>query len=936
MMFLVLFGSLAAAMAVASKGNIRTAATHLHVMRALGAAETGLELGAKRLAEAAGRFVVANSNVDATFGQELWSGNLSAGEDYNVLPPKYGPMESPIPAGIIHALANQHASDGNILAGVSVDVPTIAGAMGGVNGNMYAATHWLYTPAIALHRTESGAKKPAGFSITYAPLANGTDIRIIATGYDFNYSRNGQPITRTVMQDFRLRKRVNHAIISPSRVLIGKNVLVAGDLGCRYTDVTQNNGDPLVLRSDFKGLDPTLDQKLNAFFSALATSDVDGDNRLRVAHPVEGPAIPSNSHDYDGDGQPDGAFVDVTGDGYVDEFDIFINHYDRNRDGKVALSDALRAGTPNEHLAAEFVGSGNEEIDADLALLLDSVNPDRNRNGVWGYHDSNGNGRWDPGEPFHDYDAASGTYRDQVLGYRDGVIDYRDQYGKVRGRLVLRVSHGDWQSAQGNYNQRLRGPITPTDGSAPRTYQASDGELPNLTADSFVGAENALRAAADGQSFEQQVAQQLGVSVAQLPTYVETKPADPPTPRYFRLDPDLTGDGRPDNWETAYFEKMPFNSPQFSDWYYRPVYENMVFKDVRIPLGTNALFRNCTFVGVTYVRNTADNTHVLFNEYGKMTMDSGSGRPRAEPQRIVYGDDPGETHYPTMLPPTAIPPAQYILMALTMPLDKADIPSNQTGSTQGYENLPAPLVVSGRRVTDTKTISNNIRFHDCLIVGSIVGDKPTNYTQIRNKLQFTGATRFTQKHPTMPDDPSMNPKPENMDDIARSTMMLPNYSVDIGTFNSPPTQNVQLRGAVVAGVLDMRGNAMIDGALLLTFSPVRGLPPLRDVMGNPVGNPANFNASLGYFGPDDGDSESLDPSTLPLINGQRIAGWDTNGDGMADVPGNQAQPPGSTPVPFHGYGRITLRFDPNMALPSGILLPMQVDAIPSSYREGKP
>ena len=37
MMFLVLFGSLAAAMAIASRGNLQTAASHLHVMRAMGA-----------------------------------------------------------------------------------------------------------------------------------------------------------------------------------------------------------------------------------------------------------------------------------------------------------------------------------------------------------------------------------------------------------------------------------------------------------------------------------------------------------------------------------------------------------------------------------------------------------------------------------------------------------------------------------------------------------------------------------------------------------------------------------------------------------------------------------------------------------------------------------------------------------------------------------
>src|SRR5690349_11187582 len=86
MMFLILFGSLAAAMAIATKGNLTTAATHLRVLRAQGAAETGLGVALSRLKAAANRFVVAESNVDATFGQALWEGNLSGIGTYSILP----------------------------------------------------------------------------------------------------------------------------------------------------------------------------------------------------------------------------------------------------------------------------------------------------------------------------------------------------------------------------------------------------------------------------------------------------------------------------------------------------------------------------------------------------------------------------------------------------------------------------------------------------------------------------------------------------------------------------------------------------------------------------------------------------------------------------------------------------------------------------------
>src|SRR5436190_2065948 len=77
MMFLILFGSLAAAMAIMSRGNIITAATHQHVSRALGAAETGLAVATARLQEATERFVVAKGIVDSAYGQRLWTGNFS-------------------------------------------------------------------------------------------------------------------------------------------------------------------------------------------------------------------------------------------------------------------------------------------------------------------------------------------------------------------------------------------------------------------------------------------------------------------------------------------------------------------------------------------------------------------------------------------------------------------------------------------------------------------------------------------------------------------------------------------------------------------------------------------------------------------------------------------------------------------------------------------
>jgi hypothetical protein len=942
MMFLILFGSLVAAMAVSSTGNIRTASMHLHVMRAMSAAETGLELAEHRLAEASSRFVVAESNIDAAMATALWQGDSAMIGQHTVLPPPSGHAESVLPAGIAQALVNIFAADQNILTGGDfLEAPEIAGAPSGLDPAVYAAANWVYTPALMLEAWDGVSNPPPAFTVRYAPLAGGEFIRIIAEGVVYDFQRNQQPIRRTITRDYRIVKRVDQAIIAHSRIMIGKNVSVEGDLGARFDQTQYEDADPVVMKSDFYGLDPLLDQKIEAFWAALATNDVDRDNRLRVGHPVEGAGIPADD-DYDADGEPDGAFVDATQDGYLDDMDLFIRHYDADGDNRVTLSAALIDGTPagNAGKAPEFVGPGGDPVDDDLALLIDGARPDRNRNGFHGWDDLNNDGRYDPAtEPPLDYDPAMNIYRDRELGWRDGYIDRLDQYAKVTGGLRFRANASAWENDQGPIHERLQGPIRPGPDDAPLLFDADDAAIPDITADSFADTENALMAAADGTPFWQQVADQLGASLADLADWeLADNPGGSDTPWFSPVWDDANLDGRPDNHDWAYFEKSPFNSPSYSDLYWRPVFKNFIFRNVQIPMGLNALFDNCTFIGVTYVRSHAANTHPMWTELGSNVPDA-SGRPTPKHPRYVYGDDPGETaaNAPDSLPSSAKPPAALVLMTVPgiSPLDTGDVPQDEIPSYgASYNLLPDPLIIGPDRVTDTKRFSNNVRMHDCLMVGSIVADTPENYTQVRNKIQFTGATRFTTVHPDEPNTAYMNPDPADLPHILSSSMMLPNYSVDIGSFNSPPEQDVRLQGAVIAGVLDARGNTEIVGTLLLTFNPTFGQFPLVDVFGNPVGNPAGFNATLGYFGPDDGDFESLDPNDLPIVDGVRIVGWDTNGDGLADVRYDETPPPGAVPVPFYGYGKIRLRYDPDMQLPSGLMLPLKSMSVPGTYQEG--
>lgn len=935
MMFLVMFGSLAIAMAVASQGNVRTAHTHLHVMKAQGAAETGLAIAEQHLADAISRFVVEKGTVDSGFATRLWSGTTTSGDGrVEVVAAPSGRADQVQTRGIADALLNAHYADANIVrvSGYPTTADTFAPA-GDVDTSVFRDEDWVRTPLVAIDddADRSGAM-PAAYQITYAPLASGTGVRIIVTGFSSigaggtayhgasgGYAgfggagglAGGRPVTRVVQQDYSIVKRPGHVILSPSRILIGKNVHVEGELGARFDDVAQENGDPMTIKSDFFGLDAQLDTRLRRFFDALQNSDIDGDNRLRVNHPSEGAALPADT-DTDNDGSPDGAYADITNDGYLDEFDIFVNYYDRNHDARVTLSTALTRGTIAENQSPEFTA------DDDLALLVDSASPDRNRNGVSGFTDSNRNGRWDAGETMAD--VRNNRNADQVLGWRDGFIDRKDNYSKVRGRLVFKVGQQAWQAANSGYQSQLRGPILPDRGKTAQKFSASDRDLPPIDASSFTNTQSPLKLAADGDTFERQVAVQIGVATSQLPTYIESN-ADSTAPRFWRSDLDdsvvYSRTGR------HLWERMPFNSPSYVDFYYRPRYENMTFRNVQIPQGNNGLFINCKFIGVTYVRSYVDNTHTNWQNYGKMQWNDTSGRP----------------------------------VEVTDPLDKSDFLRYTSGNIidgpANYAAFPDPPVINNQTRTgaerNTKLYSNNIRFHDCLFVGSMVSDTPASYAHVRNKMQFTGSTRFSQTNPDNPDDPTLNPDADDMEEIEKSSLMLPNYSVDVGSFNSPtdtytgdnaPTgQNMQLKGTIVAGVLDARGNTSIEGTLMMTFAPTAGQGPLQE-NGVAVGNPANFNISLGYFGPEDGDGESLDPETLPIVNGRRITGYDLDGDGIADKPHDYTPTAdelaaGAAAVPFYGYGRIDLKWNPDLPMPDGIMLPLSITPTRLTYKEGK-
>lgn len=916
MMFLVMFGSLAVAMAVVSQGNLRTAETHIRVSRALGAVDTGMEIAAKTLDRAAARCVVGEGQIDGNYATALWTGDSLGGTLSSFIDVSGYDSVSSIMAAVEQIHEDQ--VDTNIASQISP--------------SFVAPDDWYVSPAIGLDQDGEGniitAVQIAYITPSEDEISDGR-IRVVVTGYDWDWTR-GQYVTRTAQQYFDLTKEVKQAVLAPSRIMIGRNVQVDGPLGARFSSTNATgdiDGPPLVVKSDFYGLDGEngpLTKKLEAFYDAVLQYDVDGDNRLRTLHATESqPLAALNLMDFsmyddsDNDTDPDYAYTDMTADNIIDEYDIFLRHYDTNGDGMVALPDVLSYRTPNDSLSPEF------ELDNALAYLIDAGLPDRNGNGREnGIHDPYHSDASPEGWIFESFDDNNGDglldmldvdSDDVTLGYRDGVLDYRDRYAKIRGTVAFRTDRATWEDSDDglggtvdDYQGYVQGSIVPDGNDDATIFEASDEELPEITPASFAAATAALVAIADDevQTFAQQVAAVKGGGFT------------PPT----------------------VIESTPYGSPAPADWYERPVYEGINFKNVTIPMGTNALFIDCTFAGVTKIEAYQDNTHDSWQFYGKAVRDPATGQ-----LSVLYP------------PPPAMSDAQ---------LDK----SYSDPTAPGYENLPEPLIVSvdlnGDGVandpcTDTKRIANNIRFHDCLFVGSIVAPQPTVYRQLRNKVQFTGATRFTDEHPTSPSDPSLNPDAEDLEEIAKSSLMLPNYSVDIGTNNSPPEQDVQLQGAIIAGVIDIRGNAKIDGVILATFNPTRGQAPLT-LYGQEIGNPADFNITLGYFGPEDGDDEGIDLASLTDLDGDgnvdigwdsardpatgemiELSGWDgTHDESWYDgVPDEDADiSPGTyvtRAITFNGFGKVELNYDPDMVLPDGLAAPIAIRPLRNTYREGR-
>ena len=310
---------------------------------------------------------------------------------------------------------------------------------------------------------------------------------------------------------------------------------------------------------------------------------------------------------------------------------------------------------------------------------------------------------------------------------------------------------------------------------------------------------------------------------------------------------------------------MPYGSIGAYDYYNRPVYEDMTFENVRIPMGNNGLFINCTFVGVTFIEADINCTDGDWNGAGAYEWgsdDNGNTIP-----------DTSEMNYPRFTEDDGSP----------MVTDPANHPS-------------------ATAIEHTRDRSNNIRFESCTFLGSIAGDRISEFTHWRNKIQMTGDTRFYID----PNDEDLLLQPDASDlqnllnslsaddrfELSKSSIMMPGWSVDVGNFENLIGPRIKLSGTIIAGIFDIRGTAEVFGTLLMTFRPIPNQGPLSW-----GGQPDAFNTTIGYFDSADGDQE-----------------------------GNSG---------ISGFGEIRLRYNPDTVLPDGIPWPVSIGVVEDSYVEGR-
>jgi len=143
------------------------------------------------------------------------------------------------------------------------------------------------------------------------------------------------------------------------------------------------------------------------------------------------------------------------------------------------------------------------------------------------------------------------------------------------------------------------------------------------------------------------------------------------------------------------------------------------------------------------------------------------------------------------------------------------------------------LYIDCSKTSASKSNANNIRFEDCTFNGVIVTRVPQPFNWMNNCLYFTGTATFN-----------------NQSAVQEATILAPHFNVNLGNTNPEHSDNNVLTGAIVGGIVDIRGNAQIYGTIISMF----------DTSAYSSGYVTNIGATLG-----DGGSETTEVGDVGVI-----------------------------------------------------------------------
>jgi Tfp pilus assembly protein PilX len=373
-------------------------------------------------------------------------------------------------------------------------------------------------------------------------------VRVTCTGRYFRAAR-------AVSMDFLMDKKVKFGVMGKVSIQVGRNTIIDGAIGMSTT----NKWPPVYVLSDFNHFHAGLKTKVDAFNVYLeGVGSVDGrvvknhngyDNRISINNSDEFKLATA------------AGYKDLNGDAFIDEYDLFFDVFDTNRDKMVTK--------------AEFTNPATGKLyDEQLFALIDRLGPPLLN------EDVNKNGIFDAGEMDLNGDSIP-QWEDKRPGYDDGVLDYRDPvYAKVKGGITLATTVDAWNAqlagSGNNVYDMIRGPITTLDPAAPAVkFGATTQEVFDLSPANFEQVTLNYKAKAGTVAV-------AGTAAAFDGKLITSSQANAGT---------VT-------------ERTPYGSTSWQATFARPKFTGVTFTNCTIKLGTNALFDGCTFKGTTYIEMT--------------------------------------------------------------------------------------------------------------------------------------------------------------------------------------------------------------------------------------------------------------------------------------------------------------------------------------------